>query len=103
MTQEKEESFIVKYRKEILIVLIAILMLVFIVRNSHQIEFYLIFFPVKISVIFLIALFFGLGMLTVWIRYHFSNKEKDKRYKEMEERLKKLESGTPPPPAPPVV
>lgn len=98
MAEQKEESFIVKYKKELLIGLIAVLMLIFIVQNSQQIEFGLIFFRVKISVIFLIALFYGLGLLTMWIRFHYSNKAKEKRYKEMEELLKKNQQNLPPAP-----
>ncbi|MBX7095577.1 MAG: LapA family protein [Flavobacteriales bacterium] len=98
MSQEKEQSFVVKYKKELLIGLIAVLMLTFIVRNSHQVDFYLVFFKVKISVIFLIALFYALGMITVWLRFHFLNKDKDKKFKQMEERLKELEKQLPPTP-----
>lgn len=92
--QQQEESFIIKYKKELGIGLIAVLMLLFIVWNAKPVEFSLVFFTIQISKIFLIALFFVLGMITVWIRFRASNKEKDKRIKELEEKLKKAESGS---------
>lgn len=88
MSQQKEESFLIKYRKEILIGIIAILMLVFIVQNSEEIEFQMIFVRLNISLIFLIALFFALGMLTMWIRFHAVVKDKNKIITDLEKRLK---------------
>ena len=103
MTQSKEESFIVKYRKEIVIAVIALLMLLFIIFNAEKIEFSLVFFSISISKIFLIALFFALGMLTVWVRNYSLNKEKNNRIKDLEAKLKELEKGNQPPlpPLPP--
>ena len=103
MANEKEENFIIKYKKELLIGFIAVLMLIFIVQNSDEIEFQMLFIRLKISLIFLITLFFGLGMLTVWIRYYFITKEKNKKIKELEEKLNpkpaaKVETLVPPPP-----
>jgi uncharacterized integral membrane protein len=104
MSQPKEESFIVKYRKEIIIAVIALLMLLFIVFNSEKIDFSLVFFSISISKIFLIALFFALGMLTIWVRNYSLNKEKNNRIKDLEAKVKELEKGNQPPlpPLPPV-
>jgi uncharacterized integral membrane protein len=94
---QKEQSFFAKNKKEILISLIALLMLIFIIQNSAPIEFKVLFFKFPVSLIFLIALFYGMGMLTVWIKFYFVVKEKDKKIKELEERLKPQA-----PPLPPV-
>ena len=84
----KEQSFLAKHKKEVFIVLIAILMLIFIIQNSGSISFRILFFEFPVSLIFLIGLFYGLGMLTVWIRYYSVVREKDKRIKELEDQLK---------------
>ena len=88
MTDQKEENFILKYKKEILIGIIAFLMLVFIIQNAEEIEFQILFIRMRISLIFLIALFYGLGLLTMFIRYHFVLKEKNKKIKELEKKVK---------------
>lgn len=88
MAEEKEEVFIVKYKKEILIGLIAFLMMVFIVQNSAKIPFYILWIKIEISTIFLITLFFGMGLLTMYIRYYYILKEKNKKIKELEKQIK---------------
>lgn len=104
--KEKEESFYKKYKKEIFIGAIALLTLIFIVQNSEQIKFQMIFFSIDISIIFLITFFFAMGALSVWIKYHFTVKEKNKKIKQLEDELKKTgtsSSSMPPPPVTPPV
>ncbi|MFZ5552059.1 MAG: lipopolysaccharide assembly protein LapA domain-containing protein [Bacteroidota bacterium] len=110
MAEKKEESFYQKYKKEIFIGTIALLTLVFIVQNSEQIPFQVVFFTINISIIFLITFFFAMGALTVWIKYYFTLKEKNKKIKQLEEELKKAGHSsasvnpspvTPPPVTPP--
>lgn len=100
MTDKKEESFILKYKKEILIGFIAFLMLVFIVQNAEEIQFQIIFIDMKISLIFLITLFYGMGLLTMFIRYHSVLKEKNKKIKELEKQVKEEANKTIPPSIP---
>ncbi len=88
---QQEQSFLVRYRKEIIIAIIAVLMLVFIVQNSDKTRFHLVFYTFEVSLIFLIAFFFAMGALTIWVRYYFLKKEKDRQIEQLEARIKKLE------------
>jgi len=101
--KEKEENFLLKYKKEIFYGIIAIITLLFIVWNSKPQKFSLVFFSIDISPIFLITFFFGMGALTVWIKYHFLMKEKDKKIKQLEEDLKKSGTSSASMPPPPVI
>lgn len=82
--KEKEASFWSQYKKEIIIGVIGLLLLIFIVQNSHEVEFNMIFTSSKISLIVLILFFFALGMLTAGIYGHFKRKELKKKIKELQ-------------------
>jgi uncharacterized integral membrane protein len=85
---DKQESFFVKYKKELLIGFIAVLSITFIAQNSAPVDFWLVFFKINASLIFLLVLFFLLGASLVWVKYYFTLKEKNKKIKELEEELK---------------
>lgn len=85
----KEQSFLAKYKKELLIGIITVISITFIAQNSAPVDFWLVFFKVNASLIFLLVLFFLLGASLVWVKYYYTLKEKDKKIKELEEQLKK--------------
>ncbi len=120
---QKEETFIIKYKKEILGGLIALLSIVFVLMNSQNTVFW--FFGLKTEqplVIFLVV-FYALGFLTHFIISYFNKKELKNKVKELEkssgnklaekniaaleEKINKLEkdlkdkNNTPPPTTPP--
>lgn len=102
--KENEENFLLKYKKEIFYGIIGIITLLFIVWNSKPQKFSLVFFSIDISPIFLVTFFFAMGALTVWIKYHFLMKEKNKKIKQLEDELKKAgtsPASMPPPPVTP--
>ena len=86
-----EPSFISKYKKEILIVLIAILMILFIVMNSGDVMFSLIFWKFPIPLVILILLFFTIGLVSAWVYSYFHRKELRKKVRELESKLRKYE------------
>jgi uncharacterized integral membrane protein len=81
---KKEATFWQKYKKEIIIGCIAMILLVFIVQNSGEVEFWLVVTPVKVSLIILILFFYALGILTAGVYGHYRRKELKKKIKELE-------------------
>lgn len=82
--QKQEPSFWSKYKKEIIIGVIALILLVFIVQNSGEVPFRVIFVTFNVSLIILILFFFALGILTAGVYGHFRRKELKKKIKELE-------------------
>jgi uncharacterized integral membrane protein len=81
---KKEESFLSKYKKELIIGIIALILLIFIVQNSGEVNFNVVVTSFNVSLIVLILFFFALGMLTAGVFGHFRRKELKKKIKELE-------------------
>jgi len=90
-----EESFISqmrKYRKEILVGLAILILLIFMVQNAHDVKFYLVFTDMSVPLIVLILGFTALGALTVGIYWMISNRDKKRDIKELKQKINDLES-----------
>lgn len=91
--QQKEESFIIKYKKEIIGGLITILAFTFIFLNYQPVDFWF-FGTMKIRLIILLFAFYGLGFLTHYVFSYFKKKELKNRVKELEKGNGNKESET---------
>lgn len=93
MSQEaqKEESFIIKYKKEILGGLITLLAFTFIFLNYQQVDFWF-FGTMRVRLIILLVAFYGLGFLTHYIFSYFKKKELKNKVKELEKSSGKKET-----------
>ncbi len=89
---KKEKSFLAKYKKELLIGIIAVISITFVAQNSAPVDFWLVFFKINASLIFLLVLFFLLGASLVWVRYYYTIQEKNQKIKELEEKLKNYQN-----------
>lgn len=85
---EKEPSFFAENKKMIVIGVIVLLMLIFIATNLHEVEFSLLFIPIKMPMVVCILLFFFIGAVTAWVYSFYGKKELKKKIKELERKLK---------------
>jgi uncharacterized integral membrane protein len=76
-----------KYRKEILVGLLGLLVLIFLVKNMDDVEFDLVFFKTDMPLIFLLLFFAAAGAGTVAIYWRMDNKDKKFRIRELEKEL----------------
>lgn len=90
----QEESFLSKmnkYRKEIITGLLIILLIVFMVQNSHDVDFYLVFTDMHVPLIVLILAFAALGASIVGVYWMMSSRDKKRTIKEMGSQIGSLE------------
>ena len=88
----EEKSFLEKvkhYRKEIFVGIIAIILIIFMIKNSHEVNFHLVFTKMDIPLIVLILGFTALGAGTVGIYWLISNRDKKRTIKNMAEEIAK--------------
>lgn len=90
----QEESFLSKmnkYRKEIVTSLLIILLIIFMVQNSHDVDFNLIFTDMQVPLIVLILAFAALGAAIVGVYWVLSSRDKKRTIKEMGNQIGSLE------------
>lgn len=90
-TETQEPGFLKEYKKEIIIGIIIILMLIFIFQNMEQTEFTLFFVKMHFPLVILILMFFAIGAISVWVYSYFHKKELKRTIRTLEAKLKKLE------------
>ena len=90
-----EKSFLQKvkhYRKEIFVVFMAIILVIFMVQNSEDVDFDLVVTDMEVPLIVLILGFTALGAGTVGIYWFLSNRDKKRTIKEMAKELEKKDA-----------
>lgn len=91
----KEESFLSKanrYRKEILVGILIIILLIFMIQNSHDVDFNLVFTDMDVPLIVLILGFAGLGAAIVGVYWLLANRDKKRTIKDLNRKVLDLEA-----------
>ena len=91
MSEEKSFlSTLKEYRKEIIVGFLIILLLVFMIQNSHDVDFNLIVTDMDIPLIVLILGFSSLGAIIVGVYWYINNRDKKREKKELEKEVDSL-------------
>ncbi len=91
----KEESFLSKanrYRKEIFVGILIIILLIFMIQNSHDVDFNLVFTDMDVPLIVLILGFAALGAAIVGVYWILSNRDKKRTIKDLNRKVLDLEA-----------
>jgi uncharacterized integral membrane protein len=88
--QIQEPGFLKEYKKEIVIGVIIILMLIFIFQNMDETIFTLFWVKMRFPLVILILMFFSIGAISVWVYSYFHKKELKRKIRTLEAELKKL-------------
>ncbi len=88
-----EESFLSKankYRKEIIVGLLIILLIVFMVQNNQDVTFHLVFTDMQVPLIVLILGFAALGASIVGVYWMLSVRDKNRTIKDLTREVVQL-------------
>ncbi len=81
---QKEESFIVKYKKELLGGLLVLVAVIFFFQNNQETKFWYIFGTATAPLVVFIVMFYALGFATHYIISYFAKKEMKNKIKDLE-------------------
>jgi uncharacterized integral membrane protein len=79
-----------KYRKEIWVGFLVIVALLFLIWNSDDVTFHLVFFKLEAPLILLLGLFAAIGAGIVAIYWRFSHMEQKFKIKELQKEIEGL-------------
>lgn len=80
----KEESFIIKYKKELLGGLLVLIAIIFFFKNDQETTFWYILGTAKAPLVVFIVMFYALGFITHYIISYFAKKELKNKIKDLE-------------------
>lgn len=82
--EKKEESFLIKYKKEILGGLLVLFAVIFFFKNDEETTFWYFVGSAKAPLVVFILIFYAMGFLTHYIISYFAKKELKAKIKELE-------------------
>lgn len=82
--EKKEESFLIKYKKEILGGLLVLFAVIFFFKNDEEATFWYFIGSAKAPLVVFILIFYAMGFLTHYIISYFAKKELKTKIKELE-------------------
>jgi len=91
---EKKGNFVdtlKKYRKELIIGVMLILLVVFMIQNKHDVDFNLVFTDMQVPLIVIILFFSGLGAAIVGVYWIMASRDKKRTIKDMSTKIGSLE------------
>ncbi len=87
MAEESFLSKVNKYRKEIIVGLLVILLIVFMVQNNQDVTFHLVFTDMQVPLIVLILGFAALGAAIVGVYWMLSVRDKNRTIKDLSKEI----------------
>lgn len=90
MTKRKNNKGFWQYKREIVVALLVILIVVFLYQNSEKVDFKLIFWTLHIPLIVLVLSFFALGALIAWGYNFFKSQEGKRELKRLKAELENI-------------
>jgi putative membrane protein len=84
-------KFIKQYRKEILIGILMLLVIIFLVQNSDDVEFSLVFWKMDVPLILLLVIWLLIGAVITGVYFFVSNKEMRKEIKRLKKEVDQKE------------
>lgn len=81
---QKEESFFIKYKKEIFGGILVLIAVIFFFKNDEQATFWYFIGTAKAPLVVFLVLFYAFGFLTHFIISYFAKKEMKKQIKDLE-------------------
>lgn len=82
---QKEESFLVKYKKEIFGGILVLIAVIFFFKNDEQATFWYFIGTAKAPLVVFLVLFYAFGFLTHFIISYFAKKDMKKQIKDLEQ------------------